>query len=351
MENPDRSTIEAFERFDPDYDADEHTHFRLAVPDGHHEMMRLDKYIVQFIQNATRNKVKDAIDMGYVLVNGEKRKASYSVRPGDVIDISLPKPPPPEAEPENIPLDIVHEDNHILVVNKPAGMVVHPAFGNRSGTLVNGLLYHVNELAHKANKEQRPGIVHRLDKDTSGLLVVAKSDEAHNHLAKQFAARTVERSYQAIIWGTPENETGTITGNIGRSKKDRKRMTVVPEGEGKHAVTHYRVLEYFDYLSLVEIKLETGRTHQIRVHFEHAGMPVFADPVYSGNRVIYGPNTGSRKQMYKALFLRLNRQCLHAKTLGFTHPETNEVLYFDSELPEDFTYALTKIRKLCQLAI
>lgn len=351
MENPDRSTIEAFERFDPDYDADEHTHFRLVVPDGHHEMMRLDKYIVQFIQNATRNKVKDAIDLGYVLVNGVKRKASYSVRPGDVIDISLPKPPPPEAEPENIPLDIVHEDDQLLVINKPAGMVVHPAFGNRSGTLVNGLLYHVNELAIKNNKEQRPGIVHRLDKDTSGLLVVAKSDEAHNHLAKQFAARTVERSYQAIIWGTPENEAGTITGNIGRSKKDRKRMTVVPEGEGKPAVTHYRVLEYFDYLSLVEIKLETGRTHQIRVHFEHAGMPVFADPVYSGNRVMYGPNTGSRKQMYKALFLKLSRQCLHAKTLGFTHPETEEVLYFDSELPEDFTYALTKIRKLCQLAL
>ncbi len=351
MESPDRSTIEAFERFDPDYDADVHTHFRLVVPEGHHEMLRLDKYIVQFIQNATRNKVKDAIDLGYVLVNGKKRKASYSVRPGDVIDMSLPKPPPPEAEPEDIPLDIVHEDDHIIVVNKAAGMVVHPAFGNRTGTLVNALLFHVHDLAKKSNKEQRPGIVHRLDKDTSGLLVVAKSDVAHNKLAKQFAERTVERSYQAIIWGTSEKKEGTITGNIGRSKKDRKRMAVVPDDQGKPAITHYRVLEYFDHLSLVEVKLETGRTHQIRVHFEYAGMPVFADPVYSGNRVVYGPNTGSRKQMYKALFLKLNRQCLHAKTLGFSHPETNELLFYDSDLPEDFIYALNQIRKLCKLAL
>lgn len=348
MVQQDRKTIEAFQNFDPDYDADEHTHIRLEVPQGHHEMMRLDKYITEFVQNATRSKVKDAIDLGYVLVNGQKRKASYSVQPHDVIDISLPTPPPPEAEPEDIPLDIVHEDDHIIVVNKPAGMVVHPAFGNRHGTLVNGLLHHVGKLANDEDV-LRPGIVHRLDKDTSGLLVVAKTEIAHNILAKQFAERKVSRSYQAISWGVPEKESGTISAPLGRSKKDRKKMAVVPEGEGKHAVTHYRVLEYFDHLSHIEINLKTGRTHQIRVHFQHAGMPVFGDPTYGGDRVVYGPNTGSRKQMYKALFIRLSRQCLHAKTLGFVHPHTGEEVFFDSELPEDFSYALTKIKKLCTM--
>lgn len=349
MDDQNKETIEAFQYFDPDYDASEHTQMRLEVPAGHHEMLRLDKYIVKFVQNATRNKVKDAIDLGYVLVNGKKRKASYSVQPGDVIDISLPTPPPPQAEPENIPLDIIYEDDHLIVVNKPAGMVVHPAFGNRHGTLVNGLLHHVGQLAKEGETTQRPGIVHRLDKDTSGLLVVAKNDMAHNLLAKQFSSRSVDRSYQAIIWGTPDKEKATINAPIGRSKRDRKKMTVVREGEGKPAVTHYRVLEYFDYLSLVEIKLETGRTHQIRVHFEYANMPVFGDYTYGGNRVVYGPGTGSRKQMYNALFQKLRRQCLHAKTLGFCHPETGKQVFYDSGLPEDFSYALAKIRKLCKL--
>ena len=326
---------------------EQNTEIQLIVAPGQKEQMRLDKYITLFVQNATRNKVQSAIKDGYVLVNGKSQKPSYKVQAGDTIDITLPKPPPPEAEPEDIPLDIIYEDDDLLIVNKEAGMVVHPAFGNLTGTMVNGLLHHVNDLPENEDEEDvRPGIVHRLDKDTSGLLVVAKKEIVLSELSRLFAKHDIKRTYWAIVWGNPEQE-GTITGNIGRSKKDRKKMTVVEETRGKPAVTHYKVLEYFDHLSLVEVQLETGRTHQIRVHFSHIGHPVFGDPSYGGRSVCFGPNTGNRKKMFSNLFKHLDRQCLHAKTLGFKHPVTEKFVEFDSELPGDFRNVLNKLRRFC----
>ena len=322
------------------------TIYEFKVPDGQQEMIRLDVYITSFVENATRNKVQEAIKAGYVTVNGKKEKSSYKLVPGDDIFIELPKAPPPEAKAEEIELNIRFEDDDIIVVNKPAGMVVHPAFGNWSGTLVNGLMHHVDELGNNDN-ELRPGIVHRLDKDTSGLIVVAKNDEALAKLSAKFAKKDVERRYWAIIWGTPPEE-GTIEGDIGRSKHDRKLMTVLPEGRGKKAVTHYKVLEFFDYLSLVEVTLETGRTHQIRVHFNSIGHNVFEDATYGGTSVRFGPNTGMRKVMFHKLLTGLGRQALHAKTLGFEHPSTGEFVSFDSELPEDFKHVLETLRVHCK---
>ena len=324
------------------------TIYEFKVPGGQQESIRLDVYITGFVENATRNKVQEAIKAGYVTVNGKKEKSSYKMMPGDEIYIELPKAPPPEAKAEEIELNIIYEDDDLIVVNKEAGMVVHPAFGNWSGTLVNGLMHHVDELAGDDEDDNiRPGIVHRLDKDTSGLLVVAKNDEALAKLSAKFAEKDVERTYWAIVWGTPPEE-GTIEGDIGRSRHDRKLMTVLPEGKGKRAVTHYKVLEYFDYLSLVEVKLETGRTHQIRVHFNHIGHNVFGDPTYGGTSVRYGPNTGARKTMFHKLITGLNRQALHAKTLGFEHPSTGEMVHFDSGLPEDFEHVLDTLREKCK---
>lgn len=322
------------------------TIYEFKVPDGQQEMIRLDVYITSFVENATRNKVQEAIKAGYVTVNGKKEKSSYKLLPGDDIFIELPKAPPPEAKAEEIELNIRFEDDDLIVVNKPAGMVVHPAFGNWSGTLVNGLMHHVDELGNSDN-ELRPGIVHRLDKDTSGLLVVAKNDEALAKLSAKFAKKDVERRYWAIIWGTPPEE-GTIEADIGRSKHDRKLMTVLPEGRGKKAITHYKVLEYFDYLSLVEVTLETGRTHQIRVHFNSLGHNVFGDATYGGTSVRFGPNTGMRKVMFHKLLTGLGRQALHAKTLGFEHPSTGELVSFDSDLPEDFKHVLETLRVHCK---
>lgn len=324
------------------------TKHHLVVPEGHNTGMRLDKYVASFIQNASRTKVQKAIEEGYVLVNGKQEKSSYNMQPGDEIDITIPKPPPPEAKPEQMELDILYEDDDLLIVNKKAGRVVHPAHGNWSGTLVNGLMWHADQLSREDEDTVRPGIVHRLDKDTSGILVVAKNDEAHRTLSEYFKTKDIERTYWAIIWGTPVQEQATITGNIGRNPRDRKRMAVVPEGKGKHAITHYKVLEYFDHLTLVEVKLETGRTHQIRVHFANEHHWVFGDRQYGGDSVRYGPNTGSRKQMFNNLFASLKRQCLHAKTLGFEHPTTGERVQFDSPLPEDFQHVLDMLRQNCQ---
>lgn len=324
------------------------TIYEHRVPDGQHTDIRLDKYITSFVENASRTKVQEAIKDGYVKVNGNEEKSSYIMQPGDEIFIELPKPPPPEAKPEDLDLNIIYEDDDILLVNKEAGMVVHPAYGNWSGTLVNGLMYHVDELAGEEEDENlRPGIVHRLDKDTSGLLVVAKNEQTLAKLSALFQEKDIERTYWAIVWGTPDEE-GTIEGDIGRSKRDRKLMAVKPEGQGKSAVTHYKVLEYFDYLSLVEVKLETGRTHQIRVHFAHIGHHVFGDPTYGGTSVRYGPNTGSRKSMFHNLITGLGRQALHAKTLGFEHPTTGEMVHFESELPSDFQHVLTMLRENCK---
>lgn len=323
----------------------EHT---LEVPPGHTSHMRLDKYIASFIQNASRTKVQEAIKEGYVRVNKKREQKSYEVQPGDVIEVTIPKPPPPEANAEKMELDIVYEDDDLLVVNKPADLVVHPAHGNWSGTLVNGLLYYADELSEPEEDTIRPGIVHRLDKDTSGLLVVAKNDHTHSVLSQYFQTHDIERTYWAIVWGTPEPEEGTIEGAIGRSSKNRKKMAVVEEDRGKHAISHYKILEYFDYLSLVEVKLETGRTHQIRVHFADIDHPVFGDRTYGGNSVRYGSNTGSRKQMFKNLFEKMPRQCLHAKTLGFEHPSTGEMMEFNSELPADFAHVLNMLRQNCK---
>lgn len=324
------------------------TEYLLEVPEGQHSDIRLDIYITSFVQNATRNKVQKAIKEGHVMVNGKKEKPSYIMQSGDKIEIILPKPPPQKAKPEKIDLDIIYEDDDLLVVNKPPGMVVHPAFGNWTGTLVNGLLYHTGKTLSNAEKETlRPGIVHRLDKDTSGLLVAAKNEISHKKLAAQFAKKAAERTYWAIVWGDPPAE-GTVEGNIGRSPKNRKIMTIRPDDEGKTAITHFKKLESFDHLALLEIQLETGRTHQIRVHMQKSGYYVFGDTTYGGDRVRYGPNTGSRKAMFNNMFIALERQALHAKTLGFVHPSTEKFIEFDSELPADFKFVLEKLRNNCK---
>jgi 23S rRNA pseudouridine1911/1915/1917 synthase len=318
----------------------------LTVAPGQTEPVRIDKYLTEMVKNATRNKVQQAIKDGRVTVNEVQIKSSYIVQPDDNIRVELTRPKPPDAEPEAIDLDIVFEDDSLIVVNKPAGLVVHPAFGNWTGTLVNALLYHAEQLSDYQDDALRPGIVHRLDKDTSGLLVVAKNSNVHKHLAEQFSKHAINRRYWAVVWGRPDDE-GTFDSEIGRSNKDRKVMAVLPEGKGKRAVTHYKVIERFDHLALVEVKLETGRTHQIRVHFAGAGYPIFGDETYGGNSVRFGSNTGRRKTLFEKLFKTLSRQCLHAKTLGFIHPETREEVSFDSELPADFSFVIEQLRKYC----
>ncbi|MGH2567720.1 MAG: RluA family pseudouridine synthase [Bacteroidota bacterium] len=298
---------------------------------------RLDLYLTHQVQNATRNKVQQAISAGLVLVDGMRVKPSHPVSPGEVIEITFPRPPRPEAKPENIPLSIVYEDDSLLVVNKPAGMVTHPAYGNYTGTLVNALLYHCNALS-TVNTSLRPGIVHRLDKDTSGLLVVAKTDAAHNFLARQFSSRTIDREYRTLVWGTFKKPNGVIEASLGRSKRDRKKVAVT--AEGKHAVTEYEVLRAFDFLSLVRLRLKTGRTHQIRVHLAHVGHPVFGDPTYGGRSNTWGGLSGKKAERAQNLLKIITRQALHAKTIGFVHPTTKESVKFDSELPKDMREVL-----------
>lgn len=322
--------------------------YHFTVPEGHHSGTRLDKYIASFIQNVSRTKVQKAIEGGYVTVNGEIEKSSYNMEPGDKIDIHLPIPKPPEAKAEKMDLDIIYEDDDLLIVNKEAGVVVHPAYGNWTGTLVNGLMWYTEELSSPDSDTVRPGIVHRIDKDTSGILVVAKNDETHRTLSEYFRTKDIERTYWAIIWGTPDKREGTITGDIGRNRSDRKKMAVVPDGKGKHAVTHYKVLEYYDHLTLVEARLETGRTHQIRVHFANERHWVLGDQKYGGDTVRYGPNTGSRKQMFKNIMSNLQGQCLHAKTLGFEHPTTGKIVEFDSQLPSDFAHTVQMLQQNCK---
>ena len=305
--------------------------FDILVPPGK-KKERLDVFLTNHVQNATRNKVQRAIEEGTVLVNGKAVRSSHKVAPGERIHITLPQSPPQEAAPENIPLDIVYEDDDLLVVNKAAGMVTHPAYGNHTGTLVNALLFHCNHLSTRSDPT-RPGIVHRLDKDTSGLMVVAKTDAVHAALARQFARRTILREYWAIVWGTFERPDGVIETLLGRSKSDRKKMAVVKEG--KQAITEYSALKQFDYLSLVRLKLRTGRTHQIRVHLAHINHPVFGDPTYNGRQIIYGPGTRQQKAKVQQLLKTVTRQALHAKTIGFVHPGSQQSLFFDSALPPD----------------
>ena len=322
---------------------DLYEHFKFIASEGQ-EPLRVDKFLMNFIENATRNKIQLAIKAGNVLVNDTTVKSNHKVKPNDIVRVVLAHPPHENLlVAENIPINIVFEDDTVIVVNKPAGMVVHPGHGNYSGTLVNGLIYHFENLPKNSN--ERPGLIHRIDKDTSGLLVIAKTEFAMTNLAKQFFDRTTDRVYHALVWGNIDEEEGTITGNVGRSFKNRLQMDVFPDGEhGKHAVTHYKVIERFSYVTLVECKLETGRTHQIRAHFKHIGHPLFNDERYGGNLILKGTTFTKYKQFVENCFKILPRQALHAKTLGFEHPVTKKWLQFDSEIPEDMHLAIEKWR-------
>lgn len=318
-------------------------HFRFEASEGQ-EPLRVDKFLMNFIENATRNKIQQAIKAGNVLVDDKVVKANYKIKANEVVRVVLAHPPHENLlVPEDLPLDIIHEDTDVIVVNKSAGMVVHPGHGNYSGTLVNGLIYHFQNLPKNSN--ERPGLVHRIDKDTSGLLVVAKTEYAMADLASQFFNRTTDRVYWALVWGSLKEESGTITGHIGRSFKNRLQMDVFPEGDhGKQAITHYKVLERFSYVTLVECKLETGRTHQIRAHFKYIGHPLFNDERYGGDKILKGTTYSKYKQFVDNCFKILPRQALHAKTLGFKHPESKENMFFDSELPLDMQLCLEKWR-------
>jgi len=342
----------------------------ITVPPGK-ARERLDVFLGHHVENATRSKIQQAIRGGFILVDGKKVKPSYKVSPGETIHITLPGTPPPDVVAEEIPLDIIYEDEQLLIVNKPAGMVTHPAYANYRGTLVNALMHYCGEKlsqqprtnGSKKSEFPRPGIVHRLDKDTSGLMVVAKDDNTHAKLAEQFSSRNIDREYWAIVWGrfdTPSSSppyqggdvrraegvlldkekllSGIIDAPLGRSKSDRKKIAVVENG--KPAVTGYEVLEEFEYLSLVKCKLKTGRTHQIRVHMHHIGHPVFGDPTYGGRRISSGGTDKKKKEEVERLLKVLNRQALHAKTIGFIHPSTGKKMKFESELPEDMKEAL-----------
>ncbi|RRB06601.1 RluA family pseudouridine synthase [Larkinella rosea] len=327
---------------DPDED-ELYEHYRVVVDPGQN-LMRIDRFLTERLPNATRTKVQNAIDTESVKVNGKSIKASYKIKPQDVITVSLPHPPrDTDILPENIPLNIVYEDDEVLVLNKPAGMVVHPAYSNWTGTLVNALVYHFQNLPTSRNGSIRPGLVHRIDKDTSGLMVIAKTEYAMAHLGRQFFEHTIERTYNAIAWGELKDEAGTVSGNIGRSLRDRKVQAVFPDGsQGKHAVTHYKVLKSLHYVSLIECKLETGRTHQIRVHMQYLGHPLFSDATYGGDRILRGNANGSYKSFVQNCFELMPRQALHAKSLGFEHPRTHEWLQFDSAWPDDFSSVLAK---------
>lgn len=312
------------------------------------EPLRVDKFLMNFIENATRNKIQQAAKDGHVWVNGSIVKSNYKVKAGDEVKVLFEHPPHEFLlVAEDIPLDIVYEDDVLLVVNKPAGMVVHPGHGNYSGTLINALIYHVDNLP--ANSSERPGLVHRIDKDTSGLLVIAKTEAAMTHLSKQFFNKTSEREYVALVWGNVNEDQGTIEGHVGRNPKNRLQMHVFPEGEeGKEAVTHFKVLERLGYVTLVSCRLETGRTHQIRVHMKYIGHTLFNDERYGGEKILKGTTFTKYKQFVENAFKVLPRQALHAKTLGFVHPVTGEQMQFDSELPEDMAQCIEKWRSYAQ---
>ena len=306
--------------------------------------LRIDKYLMNRIENATRNKIQAAAKDGSIYVNDTPVKSNYKVKPLDKIRVLFEHPPYEYLlTPENIPLDIVYEDDELLVINKAAGMVVHPGHGNYSGTLINALVYHFENLPN--NSSERPGLVHRIDKDTSGLLVIAKTEKAMTNLSKQFFNKTSQREYVAIVWGNIEEDEGTIEGNIDRHISNRMQMAVYPEGDkGKPAVTHFKVLERLGYVTLVSCKLETGRTHQIRVHMKYIGHTLFNDERYGGNLILKGTTFTKYKQFVDNCFKVLPRQALHAKTLGFEHPVTKEFMRFDTEIPADIQECIDKWR-------
>lgn len=306
--------------------------------------LRVDKFLSNFIEGSTRTKIKNAADSGQVWVNGESVKSNYKVRPGDEVKLMLDEPPREiEVLAENIPIEIVYEDESVAVINKAPGMVVHPGHGNYTGTLVNALKYHFDNLPSMSAELERPGLVHRIDKDTSGLLVIAKTDQAMQNLNAQFKARTTDRLYNALVWGSLEDDEGTIEGYIARHLKDRLRMDVFEdESQGKLAISHYKVLERFLYVTLVECKLETGRTHQIRAHFRHIGHPLFNDERYGGDKILKGTTFTKYKQFVENCFKICPRQALHAKTLAFDHPVTGERMQFETDLPTDMVLLIEK---------
>jgi 23S rRNA pseudouridine1911/1915/1917 synthase len=318
-------------------------HHRI-VADSKQSLLRIDKFLMDRLPNVTRTKIQDGIRDGFIKVNEKLIKPNYKIHPHDIITVSLPEPPrDTDVVPENIPLNIVFEDDHLMIINKPAGMVVHPAYQNWTGTLVNALAYHFQNLPQMAGNDGRPGLVHRIDKDTSGLLVIAKTETAMNSLAKQFFDHSIHRTYQALVWGVPDPPEGTINVHVGRSLKDRRVTVAFPEGEfGRHAITHYKLLQDLRYVSLVECRLETGRTHQIRAHMKYIGHPIFNDATYGGNEVVKGTVFSKYKQFIDNCFKIIPRQALHAKTLGFLHPVTQQPIQFDSELPADFKEVIEK---------
>jgi len=328
----------------PDDQDDELFEHHRIVADQKQSLIRIDKFLMARLPNVTRTKIQAGIVAGFVMVNDRTIKANHKVHPGDVITVSMPEPPrDTEVIPEDISLDIVFEDAHLMVVNKPAGMVVHPAFQNWSGTLVNALAYHFQNLPELPGNDGRPGLVHRIDKDTSGLLVIAKDEATLTGLAKQFFDHSIERRYYALVWGVPDSAEGTIDKNVGRSLKDRRVTTVFPLGDmGRHAITHFKVLKDFRYVSLIECRLETGRTHQIRAHMKYLGHPLFNDALYGGDQVVKGTVFTKYKQFVENCFKIIPRQALHAKSLGFIHPISKDFLHFESALPDDFAAAMEK---------
>lgn len=320
-------------------------HFRLVVDKGQ-SLLRIDKFLMNRMENATRNRIQNAADSGCILVNEKPVKSSYKVKPLDVISIVLPHPPrDTEIYPENIPLNIVFEDEDVVIINKPAGMVVHPGYNNYTGTLVHALAYHFENLPNLNGNYARPGLVHRIDKDTSGLLVISKNEQAMTFLAKQFFDHSIHRKYVALVWGDL-TEDGTVSGYIGRSLKDRRVMDIYDsEEKGKWSVTHYKVLERLNYVTLIECELETGRTHQIRAHMQHIGHPLFNDASYGGDKILKGTSFTKYKQFIDNCFAICPRQTLHAKSLGFLHPKTKQELYFEAEMPADMLMLLDKWQK------
>jgi 23S rRNA pseudouridine1911/1915/1917 synthase len=320
-------------------------HHRFKVDPGQ-SLLRIDKYLFSRMENISRTRIQNAANAGNILVNNNPVKPNYKVKPDDVVQIVLPNPPREiELIPENIPVNIIYEDDDVVVVNKEAGMVVHPAYGNYTGTLVNALMWHFKDLPLFQTGEVRPGLVHRIDKNTSGILVIAKNELALNRLSKQFYDRTTDRKYIAIVWGIPDPPEGTITGHVGRNVRDRKIMQVFSDGsQGKTAISHYRLIEDLDYISVVECKLETGRTHQIRVHFNYIKHPLFNDAEYGGDKILKGTSFTKYQQFVRNCFELLPRQALHAKSLAFDHPVSGERLSFDSDLPADMQQVIEKWR-------
>ena len=322
-------------------------HFRFVVDKGTNTI-RVDKYLVNCMSNTSRNRIQEAADAGNILVNGKPVKSNYKAKPFDIITIVLAYPPTEfEIIPQDIPLKIVYEDDDIMLVDKQPNLVVHPGFGNFDGTLLNAIAFHMKDHPDFDPNDSRIGLVHRIDKDTSGLLLIAKTEQAKTNLGKQFFEKTTQRRYQALVWGTVKEDEGTIIGDLARDPRDRMLFKVFPEGENpvaKHAITHYKVLERLAYVTLVECRLETGRTHQIRVHMKHIGHVIFNDERYGGHDILKGTTSSKYKQFVKNCFEICPRQALHAKTLGFVHPRTGEFMHFESELPVDMQQLIEKWR-------